>query len=137
MSFLRSGVIKQHKLKRFQVTPYSRSPNLLTIYNSCMISPLILYVVGMHCPSVQVTILLTIIHVSGYTPYKITHSSDYFQELFDLAVDLIRRGHAYICHQRSEELKGHNPPPSPYRDRPIEESLQLFEVGLGSSLIFS
>lgn len=40
---------------------------------------------------------------------------------------LIFRGHAYVCHQKYEEIKGHNPPPSPWRDRPIEESLQLFE----------
>ena len=38
------------------------------------------------------------------------------------------RGLAYVCHQRYEEIKGHNPPPSPWRDRPIEESLRLFEV---------
>lgn len=38
------------------------------------------------------------------------------------------RGHAYVCHQQYEEIKGHNPPPSPWRDRPIEESLRLFEV---------
>ena len=37
------------------------------------------------------------------------------------------RGHAYVCHQRGEELKGHNPPPSPWRERPFEESLVLFE----------
>ena len=65
---------------------------------------------------------------AGYTPFKVTHSSDYFQELYDLAVELIRRGQAYICHQRPEEIKGFNPPPSPWRDRPIEESLILFEV---------
>ena len=35
------------------------------------------------------------------------------QELFDLAVELVRRDLAYVCHQRVEELKGHNPPPSP------------------------
>nr|XP_055024703.1 glutamine--tRNA ligase [Misgurnus anguillicaudatus] len=63
----------------------------------------------------------------GYTPYDITHASDHFQRLYDLAVDLIRRGHAYVCHQRGEELKGHNVPPSPWRDRPIEESLVLFD----------
>jgi len=33
-----------------------------------------------------------------------------------------------VCHQKYEELKGHNPPPSPWRDRPIHESLKLFEV---------
>lgn len=40
------------------------------------------------------------------------------------------RGHAYVCHQKVEEIKGHNPPPSPWRDRPVEESLLLFEVPL-------
>ncbi|OQV13125.1 putative glutamine--tRNA ligase [Hypsibius exemplaris] len=63
----------------------------------------------------------------GYKPYKITHSSDYFQELYDLAVELIKRGDAYVCHQKAEDLKGHNPPPSPWANRPIAESLALFE----------
>lgn len=36
------------------------------------------------------------------------------------------RGHAYVCHQKGEELKGYNVPPSPWRDRPVEESLVLF-----------
>ncbi|XP_074645697.1 glutamine--tRNA ligase-like [Tubulanus polymorphus] len=63
----------------------------------------------------------------GYTPYKITHSSDYFDELYECAVDLIKRGHAYVCHQTADEMKGFNPPPSPWKDRPIDESLQLFE----------
>ncbi|XP_077369978.1 glutamine--tRNA ligase [Festucalex cinctus] len=63
----------------------------------------------------------------GYTPYAVTHASDNFQQLYDLALELIRRGHAYVCHQKGEELKGHNTPPSPWRDRPIEESLVLFE----------
>lgn len=38
----------------------------------------------------------------------------------------VDRGQAYVCHQRGEELKGHNAPPSPWRDRPVEESLILF-----------
>ncbi|XP_034732377.1 glutamine--tRNA ligase [Etheostoma cragini] len=63
----------------------------------------------------------------GYEPHAVTHASDNFQQLYDLAVDLICRGHAYVCHQKGEELKGHNVPPSPWRDRPIEESLVLFE----------
>lgn len=63
----------------------------------------------------------------GFTPYKITHASDYFQELYDYATELVKRGDAYICHQPYEEIKGRNPPPSPWRDRPIEESLSLFE----------
>ena len=41
---------------------------------------------------------------------------------------VIFRGLAYVCHQEYEEIKGRNPPPSPWRDRPIEESLILLEV---------
>ncbi|XP_012276668.1 probable glutamine--tRNA ligase [Orussus abietinus] len=63
----------------------------------------------------------------GYKPAKITHSSDYFQQLYELAVKLIEKGHAYICHQKNEEMKGFNPPPSPWRERPIAESLELFD----------
>uniref|UniRef100_A0A8C5H8W2 Glutamine--tRNA ligase n=1 Tax=Gouania willdenowi TaxID=441366 RepID=A0A8C5H8W2_GOUWI len=63
----------------------------------------------------------------GYKPYAVTHASDNFQKLYDLAVILIGRGLAYVCHQKGEELKGHNAPPSPWRDRPMEESLVLFE----------
>ncbi|XP_004537348.1 probable glutamine--tRNA ligase [Ceratitis capitata] len=63
----------------------------------------------------------------GYKPYKITHSSDNFQQLYEWAVVLIRKGLAYVCHQGADEMKGFNPKPSPWRERPIEESLQLFE----------
>lgn len=47
--------------------------------------------------------------------------------VFDSFLFSAFRGHAYVCHQNSEELKGHNVPQSPWRDRPIEESLVLFE----------
>ncbi|KAH0630312.1 hypothetical protein JD844_013227 [Phrynosoma platyrhinos] len=73
------------------------------------------------------TAIRDIVEWLGYTPYAVTHASDYFDQLYTWAVDLIRRGHAYVCHQKVEEIKGHNPPPSPWRDRPIEESLLLFE----------
>lgn len=63
----------------------------------------------------------------GYKPYKITHSSDYFNQLYEWAVELIKRGLAYVCHQKQEEIKGFNPPPSPWRDRPVEENLHLFK----------
>ncbi|RNA15970.1 glutamine--tRNA ligase [Brachionus plicatilis] len=63
----------------------------------------------------------------GYKPYKITHASDQFDKLYEFAKELIRRNLAYVCHQKNEEIKGHNPPPSPWRERPIEESLKLFE----------
>lgn len=62
----------------------------------------------------------------GYEPYKVTYSSDYFDKLHDYAVDLIKRNLAYVCHQKPHELRGFNPPASPWRDRPIEESLTLF-----------
>lgn len=68
------------------------------------------------------------VSITGYKPYKITHSSDYFDQLYKWAVQLITKDLAYVCHQKSEEIKGFNPPPSPWRTRPIEESLQLFEV---------
>lgn len=62
----------------------------------------------------------------GYKPFKVTHSSDYFDKLYYWAVTLIQKGLAYVCHQKPEEMKGFNPPPSPWRERPINESLQLF-----------
>ena len=41
----------------------------------------------------------------GYSPWKITHASDNFQELFDLAIKLIKADLAYICHMTADELK--------------------------------
>ncbi|XP_035223121.1 glutamine--tRNA ligase-like [Stegodyphus dumicola] len=63
----------------------------------------------------------------GYKPAMITHSSDYFDQLYEYARTLIRKDFAYVCHQKQEEIKGFNPPPSPWRNRPVEESLRLFE----------
>ncbi len=40
---------------------------------------------------------------------------------------LISKDLAYVCHQRVEDIRGFNPPPSPWRDRPREESARLFE----------
>ncbi|KAL1518260.1 hypothetical protein ABEB36_001908 [Hypothenemus hampei] len=68
-----------------------------------------------------------IVNWLGYTPYKVTHSSDYFDQLYEWALKLIRKGLAYVCHQTAEQMKGFNPEPSPWRERPIEESLQLFQ----------
>lgn len=73
-----------------------------------------------------VTAIKDMVYWLGYEPYKITYSSDYFDQLYDYAIKLINEGLAYVCHQRPEELKGFNPPPSPYCDRPIAESLKLF-----------
>ena len=66
--------------------------------------------------------------LSGYTPYKITHASDYIPQLYQYALELIRRGHAYVCHQEPEVMRQRNAPPIPWRQRPIDESLALFEV---------
>jgi len=63
----------------------------------------------------------------GYKPVQVTHSSDNFQQLFDWAKLLIEKDLAYVCHQQVEEIRGFNPPPSPWRDRPRAESRQLFE----------
>lgn len=73
-----------------------------------------------------VTAIKDMVHWLGYEPYKVTYSSDYFDTLYEYAIKLINQGLAYVCHQRPEELKGFNPPPSPFRDRPIQESLKLF-----------
>lgn len=65
----------------------------------------------------------------GWAPWKITYSSDYFEQLYDLAVKLIKTGHAYVCHQTGDEIKDYRErrEGSPWRDRPIEESLALFD----------
>ena len=61
------------------------------------------------------------------------YASDYFQQLWDFAVRLVKEGKAYIDEQSSEEIakqKGTPTEPgqnSPYRDRPVEENLALFE----------
>jgi len=69
----------------------------------------------------------------GYKWDRITYASDYFQDLWDFAVWCIKQGRAYIDQQTSEEIAAQKGTPtqpgtnSPYRDRPIEESLELFE----------
>ncbi|HCB47387.1 MAG TPA: glutamine--tRNA ligase, partial [Algoriphagus sp.] len=61
------------------------------------------------------------------------YSSDYFQQLYDWAVQLIKEGKAYVDQQSSEQIaeqKGTPTSPgkpSPFRDRPVAESLELFE----------
>ncbi|KAJ3692027.1 hypothetical protein LUZ60_012377 [Juncus effusus] len=65
----------------------------------------------------------------GWEPFKITYTSDYFQNLYDLAVELIKKGLAYVDHQTGEEIKEYREKKmnSPWRDRPITESLKLFD----------
>ena len=64
----------------------------------------------------------------GFGPFKITHSSDYFDQLYKWAIKLIQDGHAYVCHQSVEEMRGFDVQLSPWRDRPIQESLDQFKV---------
>ncbi len=60
------------------------------------------------------------------------YASDYFQQLWDFAVKLIKQGKAYIDEQDQETILSQKGTPtqpginSPYRDRPVEESLELF-----------
>ncbi len=69
----------------------------------------------------------------GFKWDKVLYASDYFQQLWDLAVALIKEGKAYVDEQTAEQIaeqKGTPTQPgkeSPYRNRPVEESLRLFE----------
>lgn len=69
----------------------------------------------------------------GFKWGNVFYASDYFQQLWDFAVRLIKEGKAYVDEQTSEQIavqKGTPTQPgvaSPYRDRPVEESLALFE----------
>ncbi|KAL0224206.1 hypothetical protein P9112_003596 [Eukaryota sp. TZLM1-RC] len=66
----------------------------------------------------------------GFSPSKITHSSDYFDRLYNDAVELIRRGKAYVDHLTGDEFAKlrETKTNSPYRDRSVEENLKLFEM---------
>ena len=61
------------------------------------------------------------------------YASDYFEQLYQWAIQLIRKGKAYVCDLTQEEIsRDRGTPqkpatPSPYRNRPVEESLDLFE----------
>ena len=59
------------------------------------------------------------------------YASDYFEKMYEYAVELIKKGLAYVCELTPEEFKEYRgdvntPARSPWRDRPIEESLDLF-----------
>eukprot|EP00201_Polytomella_parva_P009891 CAMPEP_0175064682 /NCGR_PEP_ID=MMETSP0052_2-20121109/15477_1 /TAXON_ID=51329 ORGANISM="Polytomella parva, Strain SAG 63-3" /NCGR_SAMPLE_ID=MMETSP0052_2 /ASSEMBLY_ACC=CAM_ASM_000194 /LENGTH=850 /DNA_ID=CAMNT_0016331077 /DNA_START=254 /DNA_END=2806 /DNA_ORIENTATION=- len=70
-----------------------------------------------------------IVQWMGWKPAQITYSSDYFQQLYDFAVQLIKDGNAYVCHQTKDQIEASREArePSPWRDRPIQESLDLFD----------
>ena len=72
------------------------------------------------------------IHWLGYDWGKhFYYASDYFEKMYELAVGLIRKGLAYVCQLTPEQMRENRgdlsrPAVSPYRDRPVEESLDLF-----------
>lgn len=69
----------------------------------------------------------------GYEWDQECYSSDYFQQLYDWAVELIKEGKAYVDSQSSEDMAEQKGTPTkpgvagPYRDRSAEENLDLFE----------
>ncbi|NLN26576.1 MAG: glutamine--tRNA ligase/YqeY domain fusion protein [Bacteroidetes bacterium] len=69
----------------------------------------------------------------GFEWAKECYASDYFQQLYDWAVQLIKEGKAYVDSQSSEAIAQQKGTPqipgtnSPYRDRSVEENLELFE----------
>ncbi len=69
----------------------------------------------------------------GYEWGNVYYASDYFPRLWDFAVELIKKGKAYIDEQSAEEIARQKGTPtqagteSPFRNRPVEESLSLFQ----------
>lgn len=69
----------------------------------------------------------------GYNWAEECYASDYFQQLYDWAVDFIKKGKAYVDSQTSEEMAAQKGTPStkgtnsPFRDRSVEENLDLFQ----------
>jgi glutaminyl-tRNA synthetase len=69
----------------------------------------------------------------GYQWANECYASDYFQQLYDWAVEFIKKGKAYVDSQSSEEMAKQKGTPtqvgtdSPYRNRSVEENLDLFE----------
>jgi len=63
---------------------------------------------------------------------RLFYASDYFEQLYDFAVDLIRNGRAYVCDLAAEQIREYRGTltepgrDSPWRDRPVAESLDLF-----------
>ena len=72
------------------------------------------------------------IHWLGFSwDDRFFYASDYFPKMYELAEDFIRRGLAYVCELTPEQMHDYrgdltHPAKSPYRDRPIAESLDLF-----------
>lgn len=83
-------------------------------------------------PTVEKTVyidgIIEMVEWMAHKPAKITYSSEYFDELYNLAVELIKRGKAFVCHQNGDEISRDRKAgvESPYRNRSVEENLKLF-----------
>ena len=66
----------------------------------------------------------------GYKPWKVTFASDYLQQLYDIAIKLIKKGLAYVDNLTKEQMSEYREQKrdSPYRNRTVEENLKLFEM---------
>ncbi len=74
------------------------------------------------------------IHWLGYDwGDRLYYASDYFDRNYEIALEMIKRGKAYVCELTADQIREHRGTltepgrNSPWRDRPVEESLRLFE----------
>lgn len=69
----------------------------------------------------------------GFKPDKVLYASSYFDQLYEWAVELIKKGKAFVCQQTLEEMRRDRGTAtgagkeSPWRNRSVEENLDLFE----------
>ncbi len=75
------------------------------------------------------------IHWLGYDwEERVYYASDYFEQLYEMAVKIIKQGKAYVCELTAEQISEYRGTPtvpgkeSPYRNRSVEENLKLFEA---------
>ncbi|KIL00071.1 hypothetical protein PAXRUDRAFT_130777 [Paxillus rubicundulus Ve08.2h10] len=79
------------------------------------------------------TSIIEVVRWLGFEPWRITYSSDYFDQLYELSIELIKRDKAYVCHCSQEQMKADRgekvaaPRACIHRDRPVEESLTEFK----------
>ena len=69
----------------------------------------------------------------GFEPVEVRYASDYFEQFYEWAIDLVKKGLAYVDSQSEEEIRENRGTvtepgtPSPYRDRSVEENLRLLD----------
>ena len=86
-----------------------------------------------HCKAEFVDAIKEDIHWLGFDwGDRFFYGSDYFEKTYELAVGLIKKGLAYVCELTPEQFREYRgdvntPARSPWRDRPVEESLDLFQ----------